>query len=66
MKLRVFTLIDYKGLFIGFHWVHCNGESSKTSACIASYQNPKKVMWRWAIYWAKSFHFNLATQKVTV
>jgi len=50
-RLNVFTLIEFKGFFLGFHWVHANGDSSYTSAVIASYHNPKKAMWKWALYW---------------
>lgn len=41
------------GLAVGFNWVHSNGESSKTSALLASYHPPGQAAWRWAIYWYK-------------
>ncbi len=43
------------GLSIGFKWVHSNGESSKTSAVLASYHNPRSITWRWALYWGKPY-----------
>ena len=39
------------GLSLGFHWVHGNGETSKTSAILASYSPPWSLTWGWALYW---------------
>ena len=39
------------GFRVGWNWVHGNGETSKTSACIASYHNPRSLTWRWALYY---------------
>jgi len=64
--LRVLTLINYKGFFLGFHWVHCSGVSSKTSASLMSYHNPNKLMWKWSLYWNRPFRFSLHTQNVTI
>lgn len=47
----------WHGHKFNFVWVHCNGESSKTSATIASYHHPLSITWRWAIYWHKSQGF---------
>lgn len=35
-------------------WVHCNGESSHTSVCLASFHHPDSITWRWALYWNKN------------
>lgn len=51
LELRIMKL----GLRIGFSWVYgSDGLSSKTSAILASYHDPRKIMWRWALYWNKS------------
>lgn len=42
------------GLFLGFCWVHCNGEYSHSSAVLASYHHPRSITWRWALYWHKA------------
>lgn len=47
------ALVFRNGLQVGFNWVHGNGETSKTSACIAAYHRPDSITWRWAIYWHK-------------
>lgn len=39
------------GFDIGWSWVHCNYESSRTSAILASYHDPKSITWSWALYW---------------
>jgi len=41
------------GFKIGFNWVHGNGRTSKTSACLAAYHPPSSITWLWALYWSK-------------
>lgn len=41
------------GFSVGFAWIHCNGESSKTSALIAAYHPTKSITWLWALDWSK-------------
>lgn len=41
------------GLNVGFTWVHCNGETSKSSAVLAAYHPPRSITWLWAVYWNK-------------
>jgi hypothetical protein len=41
------------GLSVGFNWVHGNGQSSKTSAVLASYHPPSSLTWGWALYWMR-------------
>lgn len=48
-----YSLHFANGLSVGFNWVHGNGKTSKTSACLIGYHPPKSVTWRWAIYWEK-------------
>ena len=45
------------GLSVGFHWVHCNGESSKRSAVIAAYHPPRSITWIWSLCWNKPVKF---------
>lgn len=45
------------GLHIGFNWVHGNGRTAKTIACIAGYHHPNSITWRWALYWHKPSSF---------
>jgi len=53
-KDRLSTQIYFSsGLSFGFSWVHCNGESSKSCAMLASYHPPNSITWRWAVYWLK-------------
>lgn len=41
------------GHFFGWMWVHSNGDSSRTSACIASCHPPTSITWTWAMYYHK-------------
>lgn len=52
-RLNIWTFINYRGFFIGYHWVHANGDSSYSTASVLGYHNPKKVMWYWTVYWSK-------------
>lgn len=41
-----------RALRVGFAWVYGgDGESSHTSAVLASYHHPASITWRWALYW---------------
>lgn len=51
MKLIKNLKMWWAGHKYGFWWVHCNGESSKTSAMLACYHHPQSITWRWALYW---------------
>lgn len=46
--------VEFKnGLSLGFNWVHGNGETTKTSAALASYSPPWSLTWGWALYWER-------------
>lgn len=47
---KLWTDIRY-GLFFGFQWVHGGGETTKSSALLASYHPPSSITWIWAFYW---------------
>lgn len=42
-----------KGFWAGFQWVHCRGESSKTSALLASCHPRDSITWKWGVYWQR-------------
>ena len=54
-KFRIYRYLgrslSYRGLSVGWNWVHGNGYTSKTSASIASYHHPDSITWRWALYY---------------
>lgn len=39
------------GFSLGFHWVHGNGSTSKTSAVLAAYHPPSSITWGWCLDW---------------
>jgi hypothetical protein len=51
--LWIRTRLALAGLKLGFTWVHCNGESSHSSACLLSFHHPLSITWRWALYWIR-------------
>lgn len=38
------------GWWFGFEWVHCNGESSRTSALVAARHPRASITWTFAVY----------------
>ena len=57
-ETRLINIISIKGFWAGFKWIHCNGETSKTSALIASYHHPKSITWRWSLSWSKKLSYD--------
>lgn len=47
------------GLQLGPTWVHCSGESSKTSALLLAYHPRTSVTWIWGLYWERGFAWRL-------
>ena len=48
-----------RALKFGFEWVHCNGETSKSSAILAWYHPVWSITWRWGIYWSRRFAWKI-------
>lgn len=41
------------GFSIGFAWIHCGGETTKSSAILAAYHPPQSITWLWALDWTR-------------
>lgn len=52
-KFHGWQLCFSNGFSVGFAWVHCNGETSKRSAMLASFHPPRSVTWLWSVCWHK-------------
>ena len=66
-------ILNYiKGLNFKPRWVHCNGESSKTTIVLFSCHPLDSITWHWAIYinapksikWIFNMGFRLHTQEL--
>lgn len=47
------NFVTRRGFTFGFSWMHCNGESTRTTAVLASYHHPASITWRWSLSWSR-------------
>ena len=54
-RIRLDGGLRWRGLFLGWSWVHSNGIKGRDHACIASYHHPRSITWRWTLWfsWGK-------------
>ncbi len=53
-NLRPLDVWLANGIRFGWSWVHCGGESSKTSAVLASCHPPDSITWTWSLTWQRT------------